>query len=158
MLQMKTIAPLQLMNLAKSFIIFFIIASLAWIGASYVMFRDFLIGWPILIMNLIIAGAVGWWWYRRVYHAVFSWNQQGFELQRGWGGRSSREWRDFSRVSLVHDGLGRFAVRLYEDGEEYIDIPASDLKLGASDLRFEVMELVARKASAEALRSHGKEP
>ncbi|NIN64931.1 MAG: hypothetical protein GTO63_09560 [Anaerolineae bacterium] len=139
---MKTIAPLQLMNLGKSFVIFFIVTSLAWIGANYVIFRDFLIGWPILIGNVIIAGAVGWWWYRRNYHAILSYDGRSFELQRGKARKKSKNWRDFSRVSLVHEGYGRFLVRLYEDDKEHTDIPASDLKLDASDFRFEVMELV----------------
>jgi hypothetical protein len=140
--QMKTFAPLQRMNLAKSFIIFFLVASVAWIATSYVMIRDFYIGWPVLIGNVVMAGVVGWWWYRSRYHTIFSWGQQGFELQRGRRPKSSRKWRDFSRVSLVHEEHGRFVVRLYEDGGEYVDIPASDLKLDPSDFRFEVMELV----------------
>lgn len=154
---MRTIAPLQLMNLAKSFIIFFLVTSLAWIAANYVILGDFYIGWPIFIGNLLISGVVGWWWYKRQYHAIFSWDQRGFELQRGKGNKSSKEWDDFSRVSLIHEGYGRFVVRLYEDGGEYIDIPASDLKLESSDFRFEVMELVKGRLSDGGLRSPGKE-
>ncbi len=155
---MKTIAPLQVMNLARSFVIFFIVTSLAWIAANYVIFREFYVGWPILIGNAIIAGVAGWWWYKRQYHAVFSWDQQGFELKWGSRNKSSKEWRDFTRVSLVHEGYGIFLVRLYEDGGEYIDIPASHLKLEPSDFRFEVMELVeGRSLLDEGARSPGKE-
>jgi len=155
---MRTIAPLQLMNLGKSFVIFFLVTSLAWIVANYVIFREFYVGWPILIGNLLISGVLGWWWYRREHHAIFSWDEQGFELQRGGGNRSSKKWHDFSRVSLVHEGYGRFVVRLYEDGGEYIDIPASDLKLESSEFRFEVMELVKGRLSDGGSRSPGKEP
>ncbi len=154
---MRTVAPLQLMNLIKSFVIFFIVISLAWIGANYVVFRDFLIGWPILIGNLIIAGALGWWWYKRNYHAILSYDGTGFELQRGKTSKKWKNWRDFSQVSLVHQGYGRFLVRLYEDDRGHIDIPASDLKLDASDFRFEVMRLVGNKPSADTLSSSGKE-
>jgi hypothetical protein len=154
---MKTIAPLQPMNLAKSFVIFFIITSLAWIGANYIAFRDFYIGWPVIIGNVLISGVLGWWWYRRQHHAIFSWDQQGFELQWGRGGKSSKEWRDFSRVSLVHEGYGKFLVRLYEDDREYLDIPVSDLKLDASDFRFQVMGLVAGRRLADGLGIPGKE-
>ena len=143
---MKTSAPLQLMNLGKSFVIFLIITSLAWIGANYVFFRDFYVGWPIIIGNLVISGLVGWWWYRTRHHTIFSWDQQGFELRRGRGKKSSKKWQDFSRVSLVHEGYGRFVVRLYEEDGAYVDIPASDLKLEPSDFRFEVMELVKGSA------------
>jgi hypothetical protein len=145
---MKTLAPIQVMNLVKSVIIFFIVPSIAWIGANYVMFRDFYIGWPVLIGNLFIAGVFGWWWYRRNHHAIFSYGEDGFELRKGRAAKKYRKWSEFSRVSLVHEGYGRFSVRLYEDGKEYVDIPASDLKLDASDFRFEVMELVASRASA----------
>jgi hypothetical protein len=139
---MTTIAPLQLMNLGRSFVIFFIITSLAWIGANYVFFRDFYIGWPVIIGNVLISGLAGWWWYRTRYHATFSWNQQGFELQKGREKKSAKKWQDFSRVSLFHEGYGRFVVRLYEEDGAYVDIPASDLKLEPSDFRFEVMDLV----------------
>jgi hypothetical protein len=154
---MKTIAPLQLMNLAKSLIIFFLVTSFAWIAANYVILRDFFIGWPVLIGNVVISGVVGWWWYRRQHHARFSWDQRGFELQRGRDKSGSKEWQDFSRVSLVHEGYGRFAVRLYEEGGEYVDIPASDLKLEPSDFRFEVMDLIGGRAPPEGWRNAGKE-
>lgn len=145
---MKTLAPIQVMNLVRSVIIFFIVPSIAWIAANYVIFRDFYIGWPVLIGNLIIAGVFGWWWYKRTYHAAFSYGEDGFELQRGRTARAHRRWSEFSRVSLVHKGYGSFLVRLYEDDKEYVDIPASDLKLDASDFRFEVMELVASRSPA----------
>ncbi len=154
---MRTIAPLQLMNLSRSFVIFFIVTSLAWIAANYVVFRDFYIGWPVIIGNVVISGLVGWWWYRRQHHAIFSWDARGFDLQWGSRNKSSKEWQDFSRVSLVHEGYGRFVVRLYEDGGEYVDIPASDLKLDASEFRFEVMELVKGRLLDEGARSPRKE-
>jgi hypothetical protein len=156
-LQMKTTAPLQLMNLGKSFVIFFIVTSLAWIAANFVIFRKFYIGLPILIGNVVISGLVGWWWYRRQHHARFSWDERVFELQRGTDKSGSRGWQDFSRVSLVHEGYGRFAVRLYEDSGEYVDIPASDLKLEPSDLRFEVMDLIKGTTPDGGARGPGKE-
>lgn len=157
---MKTIAPLQVMNLVKSFIIFFLIPSVAWIVANLVAFRGMLTGiilGVVFMGNLMISGLVGWWWYKRNYHTTFSWDDQGFELQRGRGDRSSKEWQDFSQVSLVHEEHGRFVVRVYENGEEYIDIPASDLKLDPSDFRFEVMDLIRGRSPAEGLGSPGKE-
>ena len=157
---MKTAAPLQIMNLIKSFAIFFIVSSVAWIVANLVAFQGVLTGiilWVVFIGNLAISGVVGWWWYKRQYHATFSYDQQGFELQRGTASKQSKKWRDFSRVSLVHEEHGRFLVRVYGDNEEYIDIPASDLKLDASDFRFQVMELVTSKSPAEGLKTSGKE-
>lgn len=48
---MKTTAPLQVLNLVKSFIIFYLVTSLGWLAANYVVFRTFYIGWPVLIGN-----------------------------------------------------------------------------------------------------------
>ena len=154
---MKTLAPIQWMNLAKSLIIFFIISSIVWMAANYVMFREFFIGWPVLLGNALVTGVGGWWWYRREYHAVFSWDQQGFGLRRSGGDNREKKWRDFSRVSLFHEGYGRFVVRLYQDDGARVDIPASDLKLDPSDFRFEVTELIESKSPAEGSRSLGKE-
>lgn len=150
---MRTIAPLQLMNLTKSFIVFFLITSLAWIAANYVIFRDFYIGWPVLVGNVAITGALGWWWYKRRYHAKLSWDEQGFELQWSRGPKGPENWEHFAQVSLVHEGYGRFLVRLYEDGGKYVDIPASDLKLDPSDFRFEVMDLIKTRLPAEGSRN-----
>ncbi len=115
---------------------------MAWIAANYIIFRDFLIGWLVLMGNVVISGVAGWWWYRSRYHTRFSWDGQGFELQRGSGSSILRKWEEFRLVSLVHEGYGKFVVRLYEDEGEHIDIPASDLRLDPSGFRFEVMGLV----------------
>jgi hypothetical protein len=139
---MKTTAPWQLMNLARSIGIFFILVSVAWIVANYVMFRDFLIGWPIIVGNVVVSVAAGVWWYRTRYHARFSWDREGFELRKGTSAVTAKTWGEVSLVSLVHDGYGRFSVRLYQPEGDRIDIPASDLRLEPSDLRFEVMDLV----------------
>jgi hypothetical protein len=144
---MRTIAPLQLMNLGKSFVTFFLVTSLGWIVANYVFFQTFYIGWPIFIGNVLVSGVGGWWWYRREYHASFSYDQQRFELQWGSTKKNWKKWQDFSRVSLIHEGYGRFLVRLYEEDGAYVDIPASDLKLEPSAFRFEVMELVKGRSS-----------
>ncbi len=50
-------------------------------------------------------------------------------------------WAEVDRVSLVHLGGGRMAVRLYfqDPGREPLDLPVSDLRLAPSDFRFEVM-------------------
>jgi hypothetical protein len=139
---MKTAAPWQLMNLGRSIGIFFILVSVAWIVANYIMFRDFLIGWPIIVGNVVVSVAAGVWWYRTRHHARFSWDGEGFELRRGTSALTAKTWGEISRVSLVHDGYGRFSVRLYQPEGERIDIPASDLRLEPSDLRFEVMDFV----------------
>jgi hypothetical protein len=148
---MRTIEPLQVRNLAKSFGIFFILASIAWFVTSYVLFADILISWVILLANIAVGLGMGWWWYKRHYQTVFKYDDLGFELKRGRGPGKHRSWQDVSQVSLVHEGYGRFSVRLYGSDGEYVDVPASDLKLPASDFRFEVMDLVTRGSKAGAL-------
>jgi hypothetical protein len=141
------------MNLVKSFGILFFLSSIAWFTTSYVLFGDIRISWLIFIANVVVGVLMGWWWYRRNYHIVFGYDDQSFELQRGGGQRTHRNWQDFSQVSLVHEGYGKFSVRIYEADGKYTDIPASDLKLSASDLRFEVMDLVKPRSTAGALGS-----
>jgi hypothetical protein len=148
---MRTVAPLQVVNLVKSLTIFFFLASAAWAITSYMVLGDIRVSWLIFIANVAVGLGVGWWWYRRHYHAVFGYDDQSFELQRGSGQRVRRDWQEFSHVSLVHEGYGKFSVRIYEADGKYTDIPASDLKLPVSDLRFEVMGLVKPGSTAGAL-------
>jgi hypothetical protein len=143
---MKTVAPWQLMNLAKSVGIFFVLVSVAWIGANYLIFKDFFIGWPVILGNVLVSAVGGLWWYKTSHHARFSWDGEGFELQKGRTPPIVKSWRDFSQVSLVHEGYGRFAVRLHAHEGNSVDVPASDLGLEPSDFRFEVIELVRAKA------------
>jgi hypothetical protein len=144
-------APLQVTSLVKSSTIFFFLSSAAWFASSYVIFGDIFISWLIFIINVVVSILLGWWWYRRHYHTVFGYDEEGFELQRGGGQRIRKLWRDSSQVSLVHEGYGRFSVRVYEADGKYTDIPASDLKLPASDFRFEVMDLVKPRSTAGTL-------
>jgi hypothetical protein len=148
---MTTTAPLQVTSLVKSFAIFFFLASFAWFASSYVIFADIRISWLIFIANIVLSVLLGWWWYRRHYHTVFGYDEESFELQRGGGQRIRKHWRDSSQVSLVHEGYGKFSVRVYEADGKYTDIPASDLKLPASDFRFEVMDLVKPRSTAGTL-------
>ena len=143
---MKTIAPWQLMNLAKSVGIFFVLVSVAWIGANYLIFKDFFIGWPVILGNVLVSGVGGLWWYKTRHHARFSWDGDGCELQRGRTPPIVKRWEAISQVSLVHEGYGRFAVRLYPKEGNSVDIPASDLGLKPVDFRFEVIDLVRAKA------------
>jgi hypothetical protein len=142
---MRTAAPWQIINSAKSIGIFFILVSVAWIAANYMVFQDFLIGWPVILGNVFISGVAGLWWYRSRQHTRFSWDEEGLELQRGRTSPVIKRWKEVSQVSLVHEGYGRFAVRLYGQDGDYLDIPVSDLRLEPSDFRFEVMDLVGAK-------------
>ena len=139
---MKTIAPLHIGNLVKSFAIALIILSLAWSTISFLIAGDILIIPFVLMLNLVLAVGLGYLYYRWRYHSVLAYDRQGFQLQRG-RKLTTGQWRDFYQVSLAHLGYGNLAVRLYKvEGGDTLDIPASDLKLDASALRFELMGLV----------------
>ena len=141
---MKTVSPLQLNNLGKSFSLIFVLVTVAWCLASILAFGYIVIIWPILVLNLLVSAALSWYYYKYRYHTVFSYDEEGFELQRGQV-KTSAKWRDFSTVSLVHLGGSKFAVRLYRDEEDFLDLPASALGLDPSALRFEIMGFVGRK-------------
>jgi len=154
---MRTAERWQPMNLAKSVVISFTLVSVAWMVANYLFFRDFFIGWPIVLGNVAVSIMVGLWWYRTRQHARFSWDSQGFSLQRGSAPPVVGVWDDVSQVALVHEGYERFGVRLYRREGDQVYIPASDLGLRPSDFRFEVMELVSGKQLAQGVGIPGKE-
>jgi hypothetical protein len=154
---MRTAERWQPMNLARSVGISFVLVSVAWIAANYVILRDFYIGWPIVLGNVVVSILVGLWWYRTRQHARFSWDTQGFSLQRGSAAPVVGVWGDVSQVSLVHEGYDRFGVRLYRHDGDPVYVPASDLGLQPSEFRFEVMELVRRESPAQASQIPVKE-
>ena len=125
---------------------FFFGVTFLWALSSYIAIRDVLISWPVFVVNLALSAGLGWWYYRYRYHTVFSYDESGFDLQVG-RQRMTRRWEEFATVSLYHQGYGEFTVRLYEEVEEvedgeYVEIPASTLRLDPQEFRFEVMGLV----------------
>lgn len=139
---MKTIAPLHIGNLIKSFGIALIILSLAWSTISFLIAGDILIIPAVLLLNLLLAVGLGYLYYRWRYHSVLAYDGQGFQLQHG-RTLTTGKWADFYQVSLLHLGYGTLAVRLYKaEGDDTLDIPTADLKMDASALRFELMGLV----------------
>jgi len=148
---MKTTAPLQIGNLLKTIAFIFFGLLILWGLISYLRFRDVYLHWLLLLFNLLLATGLGWWFYKRLYHTTFSYDEDGFEIERG-DSRLSARWRDYSRVSLVHLGGGEFAVRLYKDEDDFLHIPVSSLKLDPSEFRFQVMEFVkGQESDLEAL-------
>jgi hypothetical protein len=139
---MKTVAPLHIGNLLKACAIVLIVLSVAWSTISFLVAGDILIGSPILILNLVLSVVLGYFFYRWRYHNIFAYDHEGFQLQHG-RTLTTGKWADFYQVSLVHLGYGNLAVRLYKvEGDDTLDIPTADLKLDASALRFELMDLV----------------
>lgn len=138
---MKTLAPLQLNTLAKTVVTIFFVLIILWGVSNYIFLREVYLHWTIPIINGMIALILGWRFYKNNRHTIFSYDQDGFQIQVGKNQASAR-WSDFSRVSLVHLGLGEFGVRLYRDEDDFFEIPASALKLNPHEFRFELIKLV----------------
>jgi hypothetical protein len=138
---MTTIAPLQLSNLFKSFIGLLLGLLVFWSGCGFLTVGDIIMPrgplLRLLFLGLVLSlsAVLAWVLYKNFYHTVLSYDENGFELQRG-RGRVAGKWGDFSDVSLFHVGRGQFVVRLYKDDGQFEEIPASDLKLDPSEFRF----------------------
>ncbi len=138
---MKTYTSFQATSFIKGFTFFFFILTFLWAAGNYIVIRDVLLSWPVLIINLLLAGGLGWWYYRRRFHLVFSYNNESFILQVGKKVLAHR-WAEFTRVSLYHPGRGDLFVRLYQASGEFFEIPASQIKLNPSEFRFEAMDYI----------------
>jgi hypothetical protein len=138
---MKTLAPLQLNTLAKTVVTIFFVLAILWGVTNYILTKAIYLHWGIGVINGILSLILGWLFYKNYRHTILSYDQEGFRMQVG-KTQVSRRWGDYSRVSLVHLGLGEFAIRLYRNGEDFFEIPASALKLNPHEFRFEVMQLV----------------
>lgn len=140
---MKTVSRLQWTNLIIAFTIPFGILTVGYFGLSLLIFqgrilveRSILL--PVFLGDIILSAILGWRIYKNRWHAILSYDHNGFELTRG-KNKFSGKWRDLHNVSLFHAGLGKFTVRLYRNETEFVEMPASDLKMDASAFRFEAM-------------------
>lgn len=138
---MKRVSPLNMSGLVKAFTIFFFLFTFLWAASNYIAIRDIRVSWLAFIINLILAATFGWWWYKRRYHTIFSYDEQGFALAIG-RRTLKEEWKDFYQASLLHLGGGQLAVRLYKEGDEVVEIPVSALRLNPQEFRFQAMALV----------------
>lgn len=143
---MKTVSRLQWTNLIIAFTIPFGILTVGYFVLNLLVFqgrilveRSILL--PVSLGILIISAIVGWRIYKNRWHANLIYDSAGVELTRG-KNKFSGKWRDFRSVSLFHGGLGKFTVRLYRNETEFVEVPASDLKMDPSAFRFEVMHLI----------------
>jgi hypothetical protein len=144
---MTTVAPLQLLNLFRSFIGSLMGLLVLWSGCGFLTAGDIIMPRGSLLRLLFlgavvsISASLAWVVYKRFYHTVLSYDENGFELHRGRSHLAGR-WQDFSNVSLFHIGRGQFVVRLYKDEGQFEEIPVSDLKLDPSEFRFLAMEYI----------------
>lgn len=147
MFQVKTVGPVQLTNLMKSFTLFFFVFTLLWAFSNLIAIGDVIITWPVLAINLTVGALFGWRFYKNRYHTLFSYDETGFQLRVG-RNAISKSWKDFTTVSLFHMGYGEFNVRLYDREQNFLDIPVSTLGLDPQGFRFQVMEWVKGRGSS----------
>lgn len=141
---MKRISKLHFGDIGKSFSVAFVAITIIWGLVSYWSFGGIHISWQIFLGNLAVSGVLSMLYYRFRYHRVLEYDGDGFAL---WvGSRVTRAaWKDFSSLSLHHKGYGILAVRLYRAGPDepdFLELPATDLGLDASELRFEAAALI----------------
>jgi hypothetical protein len=144
---MTTVAPLQLFDLARLFIGLLMGMLVLWSGCGFLFFGDIIMPRGLLLrllfLGLVVAISVGLTWvmYKRFFHAVLCYDENGFELRQG-RNYIAGQWGDFSYVSLFHSGGGGFVVRLYKDEDRFEEIPVSALKLDPSEFRFLAMNYI----------------
>jgi len=144
---MKTYSRFQLYQFLKAFFVMFIGLTVL-LAITTAIFHSTISGIQILLaLNIIVSLTAGYIYYRNRYALSFSYDGQGFVLKEG---KEEREaaWSRFDAVSLYHTGYGDLNVRVYQ-GTDFLDIPASALKIDASDLRFEVMEFIKKEGKDE---------
>jgi len=144
---LKTTSPFQPTQFVKAFSVIFIgltilLALITSISPTTIQAIKIL-----LLLNLVISVVGGYFYYKNRYHTTFSYDKDGFALVEGKEERRAL-WKEFDAVSLVQRGYGDFSVRVYR-GKDYLDIPASALRLDASSLRFEVMEYIKKEEKNE---------
>ena len=126
---MKRVSKLHFGDIGKSFSMSFVLITLAWGVVSYYSYGGIFISWQILMGNLAVSATLSALIYRLRYHRMLDYDEQQFTLRTG---RNILEgtWKDFSDVSLYHNGFGVFGIRLYRTGPDdgdFIYLPATDL-------------------------------
>lgn len=138
---MRRVSRLHFGDIGKSFSLAFVAITLIWSLVSYYSLGRVYVSWQILLGNLAVSATLSALYYRFRYHRVLEYDRRRFRLQTG-SRAAEGEWDGFHFVSLYHKGFGVFTVRIYRDdpdGKDFIEIPADDIGLDASDLRFEIM-------------------
>jgi len=142
---MNTIQRVSPTNLFISWASIAAALSLASLAAGYMAFGMIIYSTISFILNLAISAVAAWPVYRYYFHKKLSMDDEQFTVEIGRREKVSGRWSEFDEVSLMHFGRGRMGIRLYyRDKDDFVEIPASDLKLDASDLRFKAIELTKK--------------
>jgi hypothetical protein len=137
----RTYAPVNVFNLLKACIIFFVVQALITIVFFQpIWYSELAYRFLLLLINIAISVFFGWRLYKQRYHLVFSYDDVGFTLKQGSKEEMHRTWGEFSKVSLVRTEQGDFSIKL-ENGDSF-DLPVSKIKLDPYDFRTEATKLV----------------
>jgi hypothetical protein len=141
---MKRTSKLHVGDIGKSFSLAFVAITLIWGVVSYYTLGRVYVSWQILVGNLAVSATLSALYYRSRYHRVLEYDDLRFRLHTGTK-MVAGAWTDFALISLCHKGFGVFTLRLYRndpDEKNSVEIPASDLGLDPSALRFEISRLM----------------
>lgn len=98
----------------------------------------------ILIAMATISIPSGWKIYKRFWHCILTYDEKSFEFRTGRSEIIKGRWRDYTRASLTRSSRLEFSIRLYEDGENYIELPIHKVKLDPFEFRLKVFEFIKR--------------
>lgn len=98
----------------------------------------------ILIAVGIISIPLGWEIYKRLWHCVFTYDEESFEFRKGRSEVIKGKWRDYTKTSLSRSARYEFNIRLYEDEQKYIELPVHKVKLDPFEFRLKVFEFIKR--------------
>jgi hypothetical protein len=143
---MKRLSKLHPGDIGKSFSVAFLAITVIWGVVSYYSLGRIYVSWQILVGNLAVSGLLSALYYRYRYHLVLEYDDRRFILHRG-SKIVEAHWKDFAFVSLYHKGFGVYTLRLYRkspDEKDFVELPATDIGLDASDFRFETMRHLQR--------------
>lgn len=144
-LRMDTIERISPTNLFICFGSTLMVLTVVSALSGFLALGEFFVSMFVLIINMIISIAAAWPIYRYWFHTKMSMDDEQFNLEVGKREKASGRWNEFDEVSLVHLGRGRMGIRLYyRNKDDFVEIPASDLKLNASDLRFKAIDLTKK--------------
>ncbi|MBI1802006.1 MAG: hypothetical protein HY259_14435 [Chloroflexi bacterium] len=146
---MTTVNPFSWFGLLKAMSATLFAFTLLWAAVSFLLFQDVLFSQLLAGAFLILAVGIGAFVYQRFQRLRLQYDERSFALFTGKNKVAGGQWKHFNQVSLFHRGYGMFAVRVYTPDKNYIDIPASELKMDWDAFRRDVSRRVMGKEAGE---------
>jgi hypothetical protein len=148
---MKRVSKLHFGDIGKSFSMAFIFITIVWSLVSFFSMGVVCVSWQILAGNFAVSAMLAAFIYKLRYHRVLEYNKERFTLRTG-RVLAQNDWKNFSLVSLYHKGYEIFTLRLYRNGPDepdFVDLPATELGLNASDFRYKIEEFISPRRHGE---------